>query len=280
VTRYSAIAVVLLAASSAGAAQKSFDRTFTVAPGGSLIVDSDSASVHVSGGDTNQVTVHMSARGSDEDLANMKLDAFQKDNGVTVTMRRAEKHSWFNWSSWNGDGQIVVTVPRHYEIKVHTGGGSIELADTVGAADLDTSGGNITAKNVNGNVEARTSGGGITADTIRGDVDADTSGGGVRLLNIDGKIRGHSSGGSVRVSLVGINRGISATTSGGSVEVIVPRTSTGNVDATTSGGGITSELPIAATVLKDGHLEGPLNGGGAPIEAHTSGGGISLRATN
>ena len=90
-TRYSAIALVLLATSSAGAAEKKFERTFTVSPGGSLLVDADSASVRVSGGNTNQVTVRMIARGSDEDLATMKLDAFQKADGVTVTMRRRKK---------------------------------------------------------------------------------------------------------------------------------------------------------------------------------------------
>ena len=117
-TRYSAIALVLLAASPAGAAEKTVERTFTVSPGGSLIVDADSASVHVSGGDTNQVTVRMSARGSEEDLATAKLDAFQKDGGVTVMMRRPGKKSWFNWGSWNGEGNIEVTVPRRYGINI------------------------------------------------------------------------------------------------------------------------------------------------------------------
>ena len=86
--RYSAIALVLLAAGSANAAERNLDRTFTVSPGGTLIVDADSASVQVSGVDTNQVTVHMSARGSEEDLANTKLEASQTGDGVTVTLRR------------------------------------------------------------------------------------------------------------------------------------------------------------------------------------------------
>ena len=92
-TRYSAIALFLLAASSAHAAEKTLERTFTVSPGGSLVVDADSASVQVSGGATNQVTVRMSAHGSDEDLATMTLDAFQKGDGVTVTMRRRGKEA-------------------------------------------------------------------------------------------------------------------------------------------------------------------------------------------
>jgi DUF4097 and DUF4098 domain-containing protein YvlB len=280
VTRYSAIALILLAAGTSNAAEKTFDRTFTVTPGGSLIVDADSASVQVSGSDSNQVTVHMIARGPENELADMRLDAAQKDDGVTVTMRRTEKKGWFNWRSWNGDSRIEIKVPKRYQVSVRTGGGSIELTDTSGAAKLQTSGGDIVARNLVGSVNARTSGGGILADRIRGDVDANTSGGDVRLMEIDGKIDGNTSGGNVRVKLAGLNRGISARTSGGDVEVIVPRATTGNFSATTSGGEVDLQIPVSTTELKDGRAKGSLNGGGASIEAHTSGGDVSLRAAD
>jgi len=279
-TRYSVIALVILAASTASAAERTLDKTFTVTPGGALVVDADGASIRVSGTETNLVTVHMSFRGAEDELAATKLDAVQKDDTVTVTMRRQEKHRWFNWSSWNSEGQIEVTVPKNYRVGARTGGGDIHLADTTGPARLNTSGGDVSAKNVTGNVELRTSGGGILADNIKGDVDADTSGGDVRLLNVDGKIRGNTSGGSVRVSLVGANRGISATTSGGDVELTLPRTTTGNVKATTSGGDISSDLPLMTNSQKEGRLEGSMNGGGQPIDAHTSGGNIRLRAAS
>jgi DUF4097 and DUF4098 domain-containing protein YvlB len=271
------MALILIAAGSANAAEKTLDRTFTVSPGGALVVDANSASVHVSGADTNQVTVHMSFRASDEELATTKLEASQTNDGVTVTMRRQEKRSWFNWGSWNSEGHIEVTVPKNYRVGIRTGGGSVELTDTTGAAKLNTSGGDISAKNVTGNIELRTSGGSIRVDRIVGDVDADTSGGDIRLLNVDGKIRGNTSGGSVHCSLVGTNRGISASTSGGDIELTLPRATTGNVRATTSGGSITSDLPLTTTGQKEGRLEGSMNGGGEPIDAHTSGGSISLR---
>ncbi len=281
--RYSAIALVILAATSvtvASAAERKLDKTFTVSPGGSLVVDADSASVRVSGSDANQVVVHMIAEGSEKDLAGASLEAIQSGDGVKVTMRHRDKGSLFNWRSWRGEQRIEVTVPRRYTVSVRTGGGSIELKELTGAANLKTSGGDISARNVNGLVELRTSGGAIVADAIRGDVDADTSGGDVRLQRIDGKIRANTSGGNVRVGLVGANREISATTSGGDIEVIVPRGTTGNVQASTSGGDVTSDLPLTTSTRKEGRLEGSLNGGGPPIYARTSGGSISLRAEN
>jgi hypothetical protein len=276
-----AIAFFLLAASTAGAAEKNLDRNFTVAPGGTLVVEADSASVHVSGNDSNQVMIRMRARGDDDDIAAMKFDAVQDGNDVTVTLRRHRKGGgWFNWGSWNSEQRVEVSVPRNFNTRVRTGGGDVEQKDTTGSANLRTSGGNVVAKNLGGTVELRTSGGDIVADSIRGDVDADTSGGDVRLLNIDGRIRGNTSGGSVRCSLAGSNRGISATTSGGDVELILPRTVNGDVQAMTSGGDVTSDLPVTTTIVKDGHLSGPINGGGARIEARTSGGSIRLRAAN
>ncbi len=275
--RYLAIALVFIAAGSVQAAEKRLDRTFTVAPGGVLTVNADGASVQVSGSDGNQVVVHMLVRGSEDNLADTQLEAVQSDNGVSVTLRKS-KSSWSWWGNWNKDENIEVTVPRRYAVNVRTGGGSVELRDTIGTASLRTSGGNVSAKNVTGNVEARTSGGSIVGETIKGDVDASTSGGSVRLLQIDGAMRGKTSGGSVRCSLVGTNRGISMTTSGGSIELILPKGTTGNIDAGTSGGNVSTELPVTSTSWDDHKLVGSLNGGGAPIYAHTSGGSIALRA--
>jgi DUF4097 and DUF4098 domain-containing protein YvlB len=275
-TRYSALALVLLAASPAHAAERNLERTFDVSPGGTLSVDADSASVHVTAADTRQVSVRMRFRSSEAEVAAAKLEAFQTGDEVTVVMRLRGKGGWSWPSPWNRDARIEVTVPSRYGIKVQTSGGSVGLTGTTGAATLRTSGGSIAVKNVHGNVVARTSGGGILADTIRGDVDANTSGGTIRLLHIDGKISGQTSGGGVHCSLVGLNRGILATTSGGSIELTLPRTTAANVEATTSGGRVTSNLPLEKTKQEDSRIEGSMNGGGQRIVARTSGGSITL----
>jgi len=277
--RHSAIALILLAAGPADAAEKTFERAFTVSPAGVLTVDADSASVRVSAADTNQVKVVITTRGSNDDLAAVKLDASQKGEDVTVTMRLRPKDSSSQHSP-DVAGLIQVTVPKRFGVNVRTDGGGVELANTVGSARLHTSGGEIIATNVSGNVEARTSGGGIQADSIRGDVDATASGGDVRLVKIDGKIRGETSGGSIKCSLVGTNRGISATTSGGSILLTLPRATAANIEATMSGGEFSSDLPLSTTVQQKEFVKGSINGGGPTIEVRTSGGGISLNAEN
>jgi len=278
--RYTAIALLLCAAGAAQAAEKNLDKTFTVTPDGLLVVDSDSASVEITGNNSNQVVVNMSAHGSDEELGKLTLDAVQNANGVTVTMRRPKGGSWFKWGSWNAGGKIRITVPQRYRVNVQTSGEGITLADTAGAAALHTSGGDISVKRLNGTLEARTSGGGIVAETVKGDVDAKTSGGDVRLVSVDGKVSARTSGGSVECSLVGANRGIEARTSGGSIELTLPTGTTGALDASTSGGDVSSDLPVTATAKSPQHLSGPINGGGERIDLSTSGGSISVRAAH
>jgi DUF4097 and DUF4098 domain-containing protein YvlB len=276
--RYPALALFLLAVTSAHAAETKLDRSFKVAAGGTLVVNADGGSVHISSHDSDQLVVHMLVRASEDELANAKLEATQNDDGVTLTLQQSRKWRWLDWSSWNNEARIEVQVPRRYNVNVRTGGGGVELRDLTGAANLRTSGGDIVAKNVIGSTYLRTSGGGILAETIRGDIDANTSGGDVRLLNVDGKIRAHTSGGSVRCSLVGINRGVHASTSGGDIELTLPRGTTGQLDASTSGGSVSSEIPVSVTGTEEGQLRGPLNGGGERIEARTSGGSIRVRA--
>jgi DUF4097 and DUF4098 domain-containing protein YvlB len=99
-------------------------------------------------------------------------------------------------------------------------------------------------------------------------------------MQIDGAIRGKTSGGGVHASLVGANRGITVTTSGGGIELTLPKGTTANIDAGTSGGNVSSDLPVTSTTWDEHKIVGSINGGGAQIYAHTSGGSISLRAGN
>jgi DUF4097 and DUF4098 domain-containing protein YvlB len=96
------------------------------------------------------------------------------------------------------------------------------------------------------------------------------------LLRIDGKIRANTSGGGVQCELVGANRGIWASTSGGDIRLIVPKDITGTIDAESSGGSIHTDLPITTTVIEEHRMSGAINGGGEKIYARTSGGSITL----
>ncbi len=161
--------------------------------------------------------------------------------------------------------------------RVNTSGGDIQVARLNGDLDAKTSGGSIHLDDVVGKVLARTSSGNVIARGVRGDSELKTSGGDIRAT-IDGKINAHTSGGDVTAELVGANRGISVSSSGGDLTVRVPKDTTASLNAATSGGSVRTELPVTTTEMGDHKLTGTINGGGNPIHARTSGGSIKVVA--
>ena len=70
----------------------------------------------------------MRVSSSERDLADMTLDATQKGNEITATMRRPK--SWFNLGSWRAESSIEVTVPKRF------GGGRAWLLEVPRSARL------------------------------------------------------------------------------------------------------------------------------------------------
>jgi len=161
------------------------------------------------------------------------------------------------------------------QTRISTSGGDIEIARLNGDLDAKTSGGYIHLDDIVGKVLARTSSGNVIARGVRGDSELKTSGGDIRAT-IDGKITAHTSGGDVTAELVGENRGISVSSSGGDLTVRIPKNTKGELNAATSGGSVRTELPVTTTEMGDHKLTGSLNGGGSPIYARTSGGSIKV----
>lgn len=278
----------------AQAADKTFDRTFTVASGGHLDVRMDVGSIAVTGGDSTQVVVRIKASGSERELEDLSFAADQSGADVTVTAKRDSASKWLSW--WFTDVHVNVTieVPREYNLDLHTSGGDIKvrhltgtasgrtsggrisLEDVKGAVNMRTSGGSVALNSVSGPVEVQTSGGQINASQIEGGLRAHTSGGSIRFERISGPIEAHSSGGSINIELVGENQGIVARTSGGSITLRLPASVSGTLNASTSGGSVSSDMPLTRSDVGKSSLRGTLNDGGAEIVARTSGGSIRV----
>lgn len=124
-------------------------------------------------------------------------------------------------------GHIRLAVPRGIEVRASTGDGSLTVRDLDGSVDLSGSDGRILATNLTGRVSLRSSDGSIEATGLRSDeVDAVTSDGSVRL--------------SFEVS----PSSVTARTSDGSVEIVVPRDGMAyDVTATTSDGARVVSVP-------------------------------------
>jgi len=321
---------IALFAVNAHAGEKRLDRTFTVSPGGKLLVDSDGGNVTVNGTEGDQVVVHILMTGSDAALERTEMSADQSSDGVSVQTRHSG--GWRNWFGESPGATVTVTVPKNYNVDLKTSGGNlavsqlqgdsvgttsggdVRVADVRGAVKMRTSGGSVHVERVGGETWLRTSGGNVVVQTADGSVDAETSGGGIRVEQIkgatiahtssgdvvarnitgdvdlqssggrilaqavDGKIRAGTSGGDVDVELIGANRGIVASTSGGSIALRMSRAIGGVLDASTTGGSVSSDLPVATNEASGTRLKGTINGGGPSIQARTSGGNVRIKA--
>ncbi len=289
--------LLVLAVGSRGgfAGDKTFDQSFSVSSGGTLVVHTDVGSVAIEGTSGSEVVIHADMRGRDRDLRDFEITASKTADGVEVRGRSSRGITSF-WRSGNLEVEYTIRVPREYSLNVNTSGGDItvksvkghiegetsggnlQLSDLEGSVNLGTSGGEIKAQNITGDLDAETSGGNIKISGVRGSVDVSTSGGNIGLGEIDGKVRAETSGGDVTVHVQHNHQGISAETSGGNINITVPPDIAANIDASTSGGSVTTDLPITISgKIDESRIRGTVNGGGNTIYAHTSGGDIRIK---
>src|SRR5579871_3736123 len=101
-----ALAVPLLRSqSTTNEQQEHFQRSFNVSAGGSLDVENYKGTIHVTGSDTNQVTVEVTKRFDGSESArkwwmeNLQVNFHNYGNHVSVEVKYPE--CTFCWLSWN-----------------------------------------------------------------------------------------------------------------------------------------------------------------------------------
>lgn len=278
------VLVVGLAAARAETVEN-LEKTFTVKPGGQLVVDVDFGALEIASQATDQVSVHVKrsiSRGdrADEEafLKDRPVTLSQEGNTVTIRSKAESKDSW----SWKGrqriEGKYVITLPAKFNAQARTSGGAIEVRGVDGEVKVNTSGGEIRVNGGGGTLAGNTSGGSVSVTSFHGPVTVNTSGGSVRIEDVAGPIHGSTSGGSVSASLPSLSDPVKLTTSGGDVTLRVPADAAFDLDAATSGGSAGSDLPVTITGKKSGsRLKGPVNGGGKPVVLRSSGGDVWVK---
>ena len=276
------------------AAQRSYDRRLSAPPGGRLTFYTDVGSVTVVGHHAPEVIIHAELRGSESFLARFHISAEQTPSGVTIAAHGAQGgwHHWFDFGS--NQVRFAVEVPRDYPVDLQTSGGDVDVRNLNASVRATTSGGNGSVQNVVGTVTVHTSGGNIEADHIKGaaelstsggnihvtdstgDLDLRTAGGDLRMQNDDGRVHAVTLGGNIQARLRA-NRGISFSTDGGDITLLLPQNTRASIEAKTSGGRITCDFPLSTMRISAGdHVLGALGGGGSPISLHASGGSIHI----
>jgi TonB family protein len=167
------------------------------------------------------------------------------------------------WQGLHGrfSATIEIHIPRHYNLEVSTGGGSIDVQDIDGRIRLTSAGGNITVGRVGGGDDSGRAGS-ATAE--------DKSDRLKPVLPVAARIE--TQGG--RITVGDVAGTLLATTAGGH---IIIGNITGDVILRTGGGQIHAGRIAGAATLDSGGGNIRVEGAGSRVTADTAGGGIALK---
>lgn len=272
---------------------------FSISTPGALEVQTSGGHITVEGSQNNSVRVEMfvskdgeSLSPSDTDLEDFDITIEQQGSRIRAIAKHEGNSGWKFWEGNDISVSFVVYTPREMSTRLKTSGGHIkttgltgtqdmktsgghlELADLEGTVNARTSGGHIDINNITGDVEARTSGGHIDARNTEGTLNVRTSGGHIDLENIAGAVEASTSGGSIAANISKMGEFARLKTSGGNVDITVPRNI--GLDLDLRGSRVRTQLENFSGSMEDDDVEGSINGGGPMLSARTSGGTVRV----
>ena len=275
-------ALVLLTATSAFAADSSFDRTLNVGASPNVSVATGSGSIHLHPGSSNQVHViahlHSShgwmSGGSDADSRIQQIVSkppiVQSGNDISI----GERHN--NELYRNISIDYDITVPTTSTLAAVTGSGDIEVQDVGASIKAQSGSGSVRAHGIPGSATLGSGSGDIELEqTGPGEVKAETGSGSVRLHGVSGALKASTGSGDIEAAgKPAADWRIS--TGSGSIHLTVGNAHF-NLDADTGSGDINLSQPITMQgSLNHHHVSGSVNGGGPTIRANTGSGDIRI----
>lgn len=188
----------------ATAAAQDFQKTYTIAAGGSINIRNVSGDIEVTGYDGNAVMVSATKQGRDRDM--VEIEDLSSANRVDLQARYADH------CNCNVDVKFEVRVPRsiNYSFdQISTASGNIEVSGTRGQMRASTASGDVRVKDVSGEVNAR---------SASGDVEVE-----INSLEGTGDMKFASASGDVHVRLpASLDADVKMSTISGSVETDFP----------------------------------------------------------
>lgn len=215
-------------------------------PAGAITVDGGkNGGIAVRGENRSDVLVRacVQASGVSEEAAQSLLRSINIDNGSVI------KADSVNENHWSVSYEILV--PRSTDLKLNAQNGGISISD------------------VDGNLELRTVNGGLHLKDIGGSVTGRTTNGGLHVTLAGGSWRGS---------------GLDVETTNGGVHLNLPQSYAARVETGTVNGGFHSDFAqlsvdkSAKGYRTGGRVTADLNGGGAPVRAITTNGGVHIGA--
>lgn len=231
----------------AGRATDEWTHTYPLAAGGQVHIGNTNGKVDIEGIDGNTVEIRAEkvARGVTDTAARELLPRIEIKEDIRPDRVSVET------ARMSG-----VMFGASFEVRYHV------RAPRTAVIDATNTNGLVTVSDFSGKVRARTTNGGVTGKGLSGGVEAGATNGRV----------------TIEMASVGSERIALRTTNGG-VTLTLPESAKADISASCTNGGISvSGVKLEISEQSRRRLEGKLNGGGTPIELHTTNGGVRLRS--
>jgi len=277
--------------------ESNLNKTFSVKPGGQLMMDVDRGAILLKTTDASDVIVEVKRKmkGADSAKAQEIFTAHEvtfDQDGDQVAIRAKFKNDpsrWFNRGRMNLEVEYTVALPKQFNLDLRTGSGSIASSDIEGTVKVHSAGGDLKFATIVGPFDGSTGAGSIALEHATGVATVKSSGGDIRLGQMDdvttastgagsvavktakARLSVHSSGGDLRLGL--LEGPTIADTGAGSISV---DTAKATLKVGSSGGDLRLGELNDETVAETGAGSITITSGKATVLAKSAGGDIRL----
>ena len=173
------------------ATDSTFQLSAPVRSGGTLELDlTTGGGITITSWDRPEVQVRATLRG--RSWRETRVSLLPHDGGATLESNFVE-HS----NNQSTSHQFIIQVPRNFNVRIKSAGGSVSISNVAGTFRGNTGGGEITIRNVNGDIDLNTGGGEVNVSDSNLNGRVSTGGGLVRIMRVNGSVRGSSGSGPV-----------------------------------------------------------------------------------
>jgi DUF4097 and DUF4098 domain-containing protein YvlB len=273
-------AIILCLPSVARAAEGNLEKSFSVQPGGRLVVEVDRGAVQINTMDTAELKIQVKRRLKDvegaqaAEIFNAHEVSFDQDGSrVEVKAKfKGDANKWLKNGKINYQVEYVINVPRKFDLDLKTAAGGVTSTDIEGVAKVRTAGGSIKFTTVKGSFDGETAAGGVSLERCTGPAILKTSGGSIELGHAESDATLHTAAGSITIR--DTKAKLSAKSSGGHITL---GKAEGPAELETAAGSIHVDTANARLDLKT--AGGSIDVGNAreAVVARTAAGSISVK---
>jgi DUF4097 and DUF4098 domain-containing protein YvlB len=244
-----------------------------------LHVKTDDGSVRIETSDAPEIAARVTTEGWRIAPDEVTIRESQTGDRIDIEVKLPKR-----WG-WSGTGhrsvKLVLQVPKHADLDVRTGDGSVEVAPVAGRLTISTGDGGITVDGLQGEIQLHTGDGAIRATGLGGQLKADTGDGHMSIRGRFDQLDLSTGDGGIEAAVEPgsrVEKAWSLKSGDGGITLRVPEDLGAEIDADTGDGDIVLEKPVSVSgQLGRSSVKGTLGAGGQPVRIHTGDGSIRLQ---